>query len=157
VGGGYKHFLLLPLLLIPSLGMALPYVQHQQRQFLLNNLRFGNQSFAMKPAVGTYFLIYLAAMGIAGCVMLRPVIIGAIVAAIGAGIAVFADIAPPDWLVGIAVIGGIFLGYALFGMIYAIVMQTMQIALINVTWSNTRVADCQVESKIALLGYIKLL
>lgn len=156
-GGGYKHFLLLPLLLIPSLGMAFPYVHHQQRQFLLNNMRFGNQSFAMKPVIGPYFLIYLAAMGIAGGVMLMLIIMGAVIAAIGGGIVWATDWELPSWLIGVVAVGGIFLAYALFGMIYAIVMQTMRVALLNVTWSNTRVADCQIESKIALLGYIKLL
>jgi uncharacterized membrane protein YjgN (DUF898 family) len=61
-GQAFKVFVGLPMLMVPTLGMILPYASHQKNQFLMNNHRFGKSPFVMQPQVKAFYKVYLWAM-----------------------------------------------------------------------------------------------
>ena len=77
LGQAAKVFIALPMLMLPTLGLIMPYVAHQKSQFLVDNHRFGLSQFDMQPVVKKYYKVYFI-------VMILPIFIGilGIVAAI---------------------------------------------------------------------------
>ncbi|PHV12749.1 YjgN family protein [Chitinimonas sp. BJB300] len=63
IGDAAVNYLLLPMLLLPTLMLALPSVTHQQRKWVLDHARYGQQQFDLKPAVGGWYRAYFCALG----------------------------------------------------------------------------------------------
>ncbi len=57
-----KVFIGLPLLMLPTLGLIIPYAAHQKKQFSVNNHRFGLSPFEMQPKVKAFYKVYLITM-----------------------------------------------------------------------------------------------
>ena len=57
-----KVFIGLPMLILPTLGLIMPYLAHEKSQFLVNNHRFGLSQFDMQPVVKKYYKVYFIAM-----------------------------------------------------------------------------------------------
>ncbi len=55
-------FIGLPMLILPTLGLIMPYVAHQKSQFFMNNHRFGLSQFDMQPVVKKYYKVYFIIM-----------------------------------------------------------------------------------------------
>ncbi len=62
VGQAAKVFIGLPMLLVPTLGLIMPYNAHQKNQFLMNNHRFGLSQFNMQAKVKEFYKVYLIVM-----------------------------------------------------------------------------------------------
>ncbi|MGB7815520.1 MAG: YjgN family protein [Methylotenera sp.] len=62
VGQAAKVFIGLPMLLVPTLGLIMPYNAHQKNQFLMNNHRFGLSQFNMQAKVKEFYKVYLMVM-----------------------------------------------------------------------------------------------
>ncbi|MDM8536430.1 DUF898 family protein [Desulfobacterales bacterium HSG17] len=76
-------FVLLPLAAALTLGIMGPFAFYKQRQFVLENARYGQSAFTFSAVAGDYYKIFLR--------LLLPVFVGAaIIGAIG-GIGFFAD------------------------------------------------------------------
>jgi uncharacterized membrane protein YjgN (DUF898 family) len=71
IGQAVKVFIGLPLLILPTLGLIMPYVAHQKSQFMVNNHRFGLSQFTMQPVIKKYYKVYFI-------VMVLPVLIAII-------------------------------------------------------------------------------
>lgn len=80
LGEAAKLYLLLPLLLIPTLGLAWPYVQYRQRKFLVEQARFGGTRFAPDFASGEFFSMFFSALGLTFVAFLGAGIIGVLLA-----------------------------------------------------------------------------
>lgn len=76
VGQAAKVFIGLPLLLVPTLGLIMPYNAHQKNQFLMNNHRFGLSQFNLQAKVKEFYKVYLIVM------ILPAIVIIGIIAAI---------------------------------------------------------------------------
>ncbi len=66
--GGYgdalKTFLLWPLIIIPTFGLALPFIWYKQSCFFVNHSAYGTTPFEFHAAVKAYYRIFLIALGI---------------------------------------------------------------------------------------------
>lgn len=65
VGQAYAVFLLNYLFMLPSLGLAYPYIKAKQRQYVIAHHRFGSQRFGFEGKPGDFYPIYLAAWALA--------------------------------------------------------------------------------------------
>jgi uncharacterized membrane protein YjgN (DUF898 family) len=74
----YIHYALLPLLTVPTLGIALPYINFRQRQWVFNHVSFGTLRNQFNGQSNAFYSIYGAAFGI-GLLAFIPVavVIGA--------------------------------------------------------------------------------
>ena len=59
IGQAVKVFIGLPLLLVPTLGLIMPYNAHQKNQFLMDGHKFGLSQFNMHAKVKSFYRIYL--------------------------------------------------------------------------------------------------
>ena len=62
LGQAAKVFIGLPMLILPTLGLIMPYLAHEKSQFLVNNHRFGLSQFDMQTVVKKYYKVYFIAM-----------------------------------------------------------------------------------------------
>ena len=62
VSQAVKVFIGLPMLLLPTMGLIMPYAAHQKSQFMVNNHKFGLSQFNMQPVIKKYFKVYLMVM-----------------------------------------------------------------------------------------------
>ncbi len=86
VGDAVKYYLLLLLLLLPTLGMIYPYIKHQQRRFIVEEHRFGGQRFGFSAEVGDFYLVYLIGWALAfGCMIAAGAAGGALIYAAARG------------------------------------------------------------------------
>ncbi|MRI34941.1 DUF898 domain-containing protein [Endozoicomonas sp. OPT23] len=63
-GGVFVHFILLPMLIMLSLGFALPWVVKKQKEFLVSHYSFGGKRFEPEFTTGDFYKIYLKALGL---------------------------------------------------------------------------------------------
>ncbi|MGQ5524621.1 YjgN family protein [Chitinimonas sp. PSY-7] len=61
-GDAAVNYLLLPMVIFMTAMLALPWVAHQQRQWILDHVRYGQQQFTLKPAVGEWYKAYFCAL-----------------------------------------------------------------------------------------------
>lgn len=66
--GGVKRaafiFILLPILMLVTLGLALPYLVYKQNQFIIGHFNFGTTQFEFNAGLKSFYGIYLKALGI---------------------------------------------------------------------------------------------
>jgi uncharacterized membrane protein YjgN (DUF898 family) len=77
VGKAFKVFVGLPLLILPTLGLIMPYASHQKNQFLMNNYRFGKSPFVMQSKVKDFYKVYLFLMIVPLILIIIGIVIGA--------------------------------------------------------------------------------
>ncbi|UXY14196.1 YjgN family protein [Chitiniphilus purpureus] len=153
IGDAYLYFLALPLLLIPTLGLAWPFVQHQQRRFITDNVRFGTQQFAMRPAVGAYYMVYLISLlSSIGLVVILGLLVGLAGLAFGLSGIDYASFQKSPSQYGFAMAGLAAMYLLMIGSL-AVLGQCTRMMILNTAWNHTEVADCRFESKISLPGY----
>jgi uncharacterized membrane protein YjgN (DUF898 family) len=73
-GGAARVMLLYPILIIFTLGFALPFVSQRMNQFIFNHHKFGLSHFQMHALVKDFYKIYLKLFGI---ILLLAFILGA--------------------------------------------------------------------------------
>lgn len=59
----YIHYALLPLLTVPTLGIALPYINFRQRHWVFNQVSFGTLRNQFNGQSGAFYSVYGAAFG----------------------------------------------------------------------------------------------
>jgi uncharacterized membrane protein YjgN (DUF898 family) len=64
VGDAVKVFIGLPLLIIFTLGLIIPYNAMRRSRYLVNNHRFGVTPFNMEAGAKAFYLLYLKALGL---------------------------------------------------------------------------------------------
>jgi uncharacterized membrane protein YjgN (DUF898 family) len=77
VGDAVKYFLLLFLLMLPTLGMILPYIKYRQRRFIVEEHRFGGSRFGFEADGANFYAIYLLGWLVAGGCMFGAGLLGA--------------------------------------------------------------------------------
>ncbi len=131
LGQAVSRFLGLPLLIIPSLGLAYPWIKGLQHEYVATGHRFGGKRFEFTRNGGQYYAIYIAGAGI---------IIGAV---IGGAIVMGARAISPE--VGmIATVLGMTLIYAgyLVGFVY------LAVRLANLFWTSLAIDGHRFESNL---------
>ena len=53
--GALKEFILIPLLIVPTLGLIWPYIRYRQNRYVVNNLRYGTSQFAFEGSWVPWF------------------------------------------------------------------------------------------------------
>lgn len=120
LGGAFKIFLGWPLLLIPSLGLLMPYLAYLQRRYMFGNAAYGSARATFQGDPGVPWIVYLTALGVSTGF---GVLVALLVVGVGVGAAVsgrfdvggFADDPPlalllavvPLYLMGIALSAGL--------------------------------------------------
>jgi uncharacterized membrane protein YjgN (DUF898 family) len=77
-GKAAKVFIGLPLLMIPTLGLIVPYAAHEKNQFLMNNHRFGLSQFDMTRSVKGFYKVYLIAFSLPILLFIVGIIVGGV-------------------------------------------------------------------------------
>ncbi|WP_052185155.1 YjgN family protein [Methylotenera versatilis] len=72
-GEAVKVFIVLPILIIFTLGLIIPYISHQKNRFLMNGHQFGLSQFEMSSVVKQFYKVYLV-------VLIVPLLIGILAA-----------------------------------------------------------------------------
>jgi uncharacterized membrane protein YjgN (DUF898 family) len=131
LGQSVSRFLGLPLLIIPSLGLAYPWIKGLQHEYVATGHRFGGKRFEFTRNGGRYYAIYIAGAGI----IIGAVIGGAIVMGAGA-------ISPEAGTIG-TVLGMtlIYAGY-LIGFVY------IAVRLANLFWTSLALDGHRFESNL---------
>lgn len=62
VGGAMKNFLALPVLLIPTLGLIMPYLWYKQTDYIVNNSAYGTTNFSFDAIPKSYYRIFFIPM-----------------------------------------------------------------------------------------------
>jgi uncharacterized membrane protein YjgN (DUF898 family) len=57
-------YVLLPMLLVPTLGLILPYIVYRQKQFMVSRSAYGTAAFTFQAVARDFYKIYLLALGI---------------------------------------------------------------------------------------------
>ncbi|CAM3420669.1 YjgN family protein [Parendozoicomonas haliclonae] len=76
MGGVFLHFMVLPLVVPFTMGLAAPWVVQEQKKYLVKNYEFGNETFEPTFTTGDFYSLYLKAFGLmilAGLSFLIPV------------------------------------------------------------------------------------
>jgi uncharacterized membrane protein YjgN (DUF898 family) len=81
-------FLAYPLLVLVTLGLAIPFVSQRSNKFLLENHQFGLSHFQSKALVKDFYMIYLKLLGVIFCSIVFFAVLGA----------VFSNAALGDWV-----------------------------------------------------------
>lgn len=68
-----RAYLLIPLLVPLTAGLAYPWAQYRQKRFVIDHARFGATPFRLETTVGEFYLVYLVAAGIVGAALLVTV------------------------------------------------------------------------------------
>ena len=124
----YRVFLLLPLLVPFTLGLAYPLVLKRQREFYVSESRYGRAQFGLELPTGAVYRIYLLAMVVflVLAAAAAAVMFGSMTAA---GQAPSAE-APPG--------AGFFAGFALLYVGFGATVVAVRTAFENLVWNHTR-------------------
>lgn len=133
----YKVFLLLPMLVPLTLGLAYPYVTKRQREFFVSDSRYGRAQFGLELPTGHVYRIYVLAA------------IGALLW-FGIGLSTFVSAVfvdgkiDPDATPGPGMIAGAALVYAGFG----VTVVAIRTAFENLVWNATMLDQHRFESRL---------
>ncbi len=156
VWGAVKNYLLLPLLLIPSLGLALPYVQHQQFRFVVDHASFGDQRFSqLGSAVGGYYRAALAGLGVMLVVGLGfAFTVGATI--FGAGVNL-SELNKSNPALLIAAILPLVIGYIVMLVGFSVVAAAVRLAQANFGWRQTALGAVSFDSQASPWAYGRMM
>lgn len=59
-----REFILMPLLIIPTLGLIMPYIRYRQMKFITSHHSYGTSRFGFSATAGNYYNIFLVAIGL---------------------------------------------------------------------------------------------
>ena len=127
-GKAYIQFLLLPVAIPLSLGLALPWVIKKQKEFLVNHYSFGETQFEAKFTTGMFYMIYLIAFGVLFIVGVVNAALTAILAFLSPELAIL-----PTILV--------------FSIGYVALAGIIQAGTANTVYGNSLLGDFQFESR----------
>ncbi len=128
--GGYsdalKAFLLWPLILIPTFGLAIPFVWFKQSRFFVNHSAYGTTAFEFHASVWAYFRIFLIALGI--------------LLVCGAGVVVLNLLLGPHIMLSVAPI--------VMAPVYLLLFGYFNAAMGNLYFNSTSIADHRFTSEL---------
>jgi len=128
--GGYsdalKAFLLWPLILIPTFGLAIPFVWYKQSRFFVNHSAYGTTAFEFHASVWAYFRIFLIALGI--------------LLVCGAGVAALNLLLGPHIMLSVAPI--------VMAPVYLLLFGYFNAAMGNLYFNSTSIADHRFTSEL---------
>lgn len=76
VGKAAVVFIVYPLLVLVTLGLAMPFVAQRSNKFLFENHQFGLSQFQSKALVKDFYMIYLKLLGVILCSMVFFAVVG---------------------------------------------------------------------------------
>ncbi len=133
----YRVFLVLPMLVPFTLGLAYPYLTKRQREYIVGESRHGASRLALDLPTGAVYRIYLLA-GL-GLLAWFSVALATFVGAAGA-----AGIRDPQTRPGTSVLVGIALLYAGIGVLVVAVKTAFE----NLAWNHTRLGAHRFDSRL---------
>ena len=113
-------FILLPIAIVFSLGLAYPYLVYRKKRFVPENAEYGATDFLFTGTKGPFFAIYIAAVGILICLALAGSFLGTAAALVSGS--------------------GALLVSAMLLVAYLGVWVYLHTATLNYTWNHTRLA-----------------
>lgn len=136
-GEAYVRFLLMLLPMLLTLGLLYPWIQGRQKQFLVENHRFGGNWFRFTVSPGRFYIPYLIAWGVltAWVVVVMFALVGliALMKGVDSG-------QPPGWV--------IFGFVAFFYSGYFIVFIFLSAALANLVYNNVEIGGRRLQSRL---------
>lgn len=138
----YKVFLLFPLAAALTLGGLLPLWQHRMKQYLHSNTSFGHTPFSFDATVGSFYRVYLAALGLLLALIAAAALVfgGFLAGALGGGTE------SPAATIGVFL--GMFAAFIIYMSgsmaIWAFITARVQ----NLAWNSTHVGPHRFESAI---------
>jgi len=146
VGGysqAYIRYLLLAFAVVFSLGFAYGYVKWKQRQYMVENHRYGGKAFKFHAVPGDFFPVYLTAMGLGFLWVL--IVVFATIPIMAHG---YAAGPPPQWKV-FTIVGLEYFGFFLIG-IYVIAR------ISNVVYNNAELDGHRFRSTLRARDLMRL-
>lgn len=95
--GAYKWYFAVYLLMPLTLGLIYPYIKANQQRWMVENHRYGSAAFRFSPAIGRYYGVFFATLGVAFAWLL---VVGLLVAVLVSTVHMGSPTAkaPPAWL-----------------------------------------------------------
>jgi uncharacterized membrane protein YjgN (DUF898 family) len=138
----YKVFLLFPLAAALTLGGLLPLWQQRMKQYLHSNASYGHTPFSFDATVGSFYRVYLAALGL----LLALILVAAVVVGGSFAGALRGGTESPGATIGVVL--GMLAAFVLYMSgsmaIWAFITARVQ----NLAWNGTRVGPHRFESAI---------
>lgn len=143
VGRAFCEFLLWPLLIIPTLGLIMPYIRWRQTKFLVDSTQYGDGKFNMNARVGGYYSIFLKTIGlfILTLIMAGILTAGIMYVLLGTGL----DLGEQGSGEAIGIAVGALLFYPIAGLLFLYSMARMR----NLVYNNTFLEEHTFESSIS--------
>ncbi len=146
----YKRYLIWPILIPFTLGLIFPYLAFLKKDYLLNNLSFGDQESEFKGRGGRFYPPYLAAVGIGlfgGFASFLVIII----------LQVFLGVLDGASEFNLLTLASLIIGYAAFFLSIAIGRVLVFVSIQNYVWSKTKLGKgISFRSVFELLPLLKI-
>ncbi len=146
----YKRYLIWPILIPFTLGLIFPYLAFLKKDYLLNNLYFGDQESEFKGRGGRFYPPYLAAVGIGlfgGFAFFLVIII----------LQVFLGVLDGASEFNLLTLASLIIGYAAFFLSIAIGRVLIFVRIQNYVWSKTKLGSgISFRSVFELWPYLKI-
>ena len=145
----YKRFLLWAILIPFTLGLIYPYLAYLQKDYMLNNLSYGDQKSKFKGRVGLFYLTYLSAVGWVFLLFVVPLFL------LSHAFAEIATVDPTPNLMSFFFVG-IFM-YSLFLFSVTLARVLVFVKIYNHVWKNTTMGSgISFRSGFELWPYLKI-
>lgn len=157
VAEAYKYLLFVPLLLIPSFGLAFPFVQQRITRFLISNIRYGQARLKTDADAGDFYIVYGLAFAV---VIALGVLVGILAASVFAVfMAQFQELAVARNAISLTAILLLAAGALIYLAIlvsFSLVGQVMRTMLQQRVWSKAALNEHQFDSSMGFGDAVKL-
>ena len=138
-GEAYIRYLLLLIPTVLTLGMLYPWVQGQQKRFIVEHHRYGGHGFRFLVSSGRFYIPYLIAWGVMTALIF---VFFFAVAALAAASALSGkgNGTPPVWIM-MTIVGGFYAGYF-------VIFVFLQAALLNLVYNHVDIGGRRLRSTL---------
>lgn len=140
----WRYYILLPLLLVFTLGLLYPFIAHGRNRFIMQGHRFGLSQVQSDFSLGSFYKVYLQALAILILVGLTVVGLGSVLLTV-AGMHI--DLNNPSF------IWPLILGYTLSITMAAAFLRSR---VLNLVWKGSRIDQISFDSNLSARGLIWL-
>ncbi|MDH3452376.1 MAG: YjgN family protein [Gammaproteobacteria bacterium] len=135
----FVEYALMWLALIPTIGLAYPYIRWRQSRYVVANTRFGTSPFRFAAPVGSFYVIHLVPIGIVLLVLLiGGVLVATLTPLLAPLITGSQEDGPPDFSLGLVVILILFI--VVIYLAFVLVAIYMRARIRNLIFNNTTLA-----------------
>ena len=151
LGVAYQRYMLWPILIALSFGLLAPYVAYLKKDYLMNNLGFGNQGLEFRGEGGKFYPPYLIAFGIGIGAYFAFFLLAMFPSVIGYSVGASEEVNMVIMIVTFAI------GYLLFLLGFAVIRVLIFVQIQNYVWSVTNLGGhTTFQSEYQIMDLLKI-